>query len=172
MIRTQEPDDPGIPALVEYDWATSTYGELTASVPRNVPSPMGKTVILTLNVDSVQYHHDWITGHSVMGIQHPINGTPIDWFSKHQSTVEMTTYGSEFITACNCVGQVIDWNNMTFYLGVPTHGTTLMFGYIKPVVNSLAQPHAKWHKRHTELSSHLVRGAIMAEDFIGVYHIP
>ena len=170
MSRTYEPDDPGI-SLVGHDWTTSINGEIPVLVPSNVPSPKDKTVILTSNVDSVLYH-DWITGHSVMGIQHPINGTPIDWFSKHQSTVEMTTYGSEFIAACHCVGQVIEWNNMTFYLGVPTHGTTLMFGDIKPVVNSLAQPHAKWHKRHTELSSHLVRGAIMTEDNKVFYHIP
>ena len=171
VTRTYEPDDPGI-SLVGHDWTTSINGEIPVLVPSNVPSPKDKTVILTSNVDSVLYH-DWITGHSVMGIQHPINGTtPIDWFSKHQSTVEMTTYGSEFIAACNCVGQVIDVNNMTFYLGVPAHGTTLMFGDIKPVVNSLAQPHAKWHKRHTELSSHLVRGAIMTEDNKVLYHIP
>ena len=70
------------------------------------------------------------------------------------------------------VGQVTDLHNVTYHLGVPIHGTNLMFGDNRPVVESLSQPHAMWHKRHTELSSHLVWGAITTEGTIVPYHIP
>ena len=47
-------------------------------------------------------YHCMLTGHSVAGIIHLINGTPIDAFSKKQSTVETATYGSEFVAARTC----------------------------------------------------------------------
>ena len=40
-----------------------------------------------------------ITGRSVTGILHLVNGTPFEWYSKKQSTVETATYGSEFVAA-------------------------------------------------------------------------
>jgi len=167
--RTHEPDDPGIP-LGDHDLATSIYGELPMMVPRNLPSPKDKMVTLTWTVGA-NLDPDWITGHSVIGIQHSINATPIDWYPKHQSMVEKATYGSE-IAALAYVGQVTDLHNVTYHLGVPIHGTNLMIDNNRLVVESLPQPQAMWHKRHTELSSHLVRGAITTEDIIVSYHIP
>jgi hypothetical protein len=35
------------------------------------------------------------------------NKTPIDWFSKLQSTVESATFGSEYVAAKTCTEQVI-----------------------------------------------------------------
>ena len=48
-----------------------------------------------------------LTGRAVTGILHLLNKTPIDWFSKRQTTVEMATYGSEFIAARIAVEQII-----------------------------------------------------------------
>ncbi len=67
----------------------------------NTP-PKGRLVTLTHYVDANLYH-DCVTSRSVTGILHFINATPIDWFSKRQSTVETATYGSEFVTARTCV---------------------------------------------------------------------
>ena len=139
-------------------------------VPSNLRSPQDKMATLTLTVGA-NVDYDWITCHSAIGIQYSINATPIDWYSKHQSTVETATYGLE-IAAYAYVEQVTDLHNVTYHLGVPIHGTSLMFDNKRPVVESLSQPHAMWHKRHTELSSHLVRGAITTEGIIVPYHIP
>jgi len=117
-------------------------------------------VTLTSDVDA-KLIHDWITGHPVKDILHVMNVTPIEWYSMYQPMVE-TTYGSELIAACTYVEQVKDLHSMLHYIGVPICGSTLKFGDNKLVVSKLAQPHAKWHKRHTALSSHLVRGAIAA----------
>jgi hypothetical protein len=117
-------------------------------------------VTLTADVDA-KLIHDWITGHPVKDILHVINVTPINWYSMYQPMVE-TTYDSELIAACTNVEQVKDLHSMLHHIEVPICGSTLKYGDNKPVVSKLAQPHAKWHKRHTALSSHLVRGAITA----------
>jgi hypothetical protein len=112
-----------------------------------------------------------LTGHSVTGILHLMNKTPIDWYSKKQATIETATYGSEFIAARTCVDQVIDLRTTLRYLGVPIREMSYMFGDNKTVVDSSTIPHAKLHKRHNALSFHRVREAVAAK-FIGLYHLP
>jgi hypothetical protein len=69
--------------------------------------PFGKLVILTHYVDAYLYDNV-LTGRSVTGVLHFLNGTPIDWYSKKQATVESATYGSEFVAARICAEQIID----------------------------------------------------------------
>jgi hypothetical protein len=99
------------------------------------------------------------------GVLHLINKAPIDWYSKKQVTVEMATYGSEFVAARTCINQIVDLRTSTtlHYLGVPISITlvspsegdkSIMFGDNKTVADSSTVPHAKLHKQHNALSFH------------------
>ena len=80
-------------------WICGLAGsDLYDLIEDTAPPPKGRPVTLTHYVDANLYH-DCMTGRSVTGILHFINATPIDWFSKRQSTVETATYGSEFVAA-------------------------------------------------------------------------
>ena len=168
-IRTEEPDYSDIPD-VQYDWSRSVYGELTEVLPTDTPPQLGSYVTMTHYVDA-NLMHDVVTGRSVTGILHLANKTPIDWYSKKQSTVETATYGSEFVAARTCVDQVIDLRNTLRYLGVPVREKSYMFGDNKSVVDSSTQVHAKLHKRHNILSFHRVREAV-ASGMLVFYFIP
>ena len=104
-VRVHEPDYSTLesPTL---DWSKSVYGDVKEEVPQDAPKPLGKYVTLTHYVDANLYH-DQVTGRSVTGILHMVNGTPIEWYSKKQATVETATYGSEFVAARTCVEQII-----------------------------------------------------------------
>ena len=110
-----------------------------------------------------------LTGRSVTGIIHFLNQTPVDWFTKKQSTIETATYGSEFSAAHTCVEQVIDLQTTLRYLGVPI-GSSYMFGNNEAVVNSSSIPHGKLNKRHTALSYHCVHEAI-ASGMVTFHHM-
>ena len=157
-IRTEEPDYSDIPDP-KFDWSKSVYGDQEELIPGDIPEPLGKYVTLTHFLDA-NLMHDMTTGKSVTGVLHLINKTPIDWFSKKQSTVETATYGSEFVAARTCVEQIIDLRTTLRYLGVPIRGTSYMFGDNQSVVNSASHPVAKLNKRHTMLSFHRVRAAV------------
>ena len=103
--------------------------------------------------------YNLLSGKAVTGILHLINQTPVDWYSKLQSTVETATFGSEFVAARTCTDQVIDLRNVLRYLGVPVEGATIVFGDNESVMNQTAFPHAKLHKRHNALSYHRTREA-------------
>ena len=73
----------------------------------NVPKPIWKHVQTTHYVDA-NLHHDLATGKAVTAALHFLNQTPIDAYTKRQSTVETATYGSEFVAARTVVDQIID----------------------------------------------------------------
>ena len=105
----------------------------------------------------------------VTGVLHLINGTPIDWFSKRQDTVETATYGSEFVAARIAMEQIIDLRNTLRYLGVPMKGKAYMFGDNQSVITSSTIPHSRLTKHHNALSYHHVREAIAAKILAFVY---
>lgn len=115
--------------------------------------------------------HDILTGKSVPGILYFLNKTPVDGFSRKQSTVETSTYGSEFVAAKLAVQQIVNLRLMLRYLGVPVAGKAFMFGDNESVVKSGSMPHSKLKKRQNALSYHFVREAIAA-GLVGLTHIP
>ncbi|KAG7368718.1 hypothetical protein IV203_031461 [Nitzschia inconspicua] len=167
--RTNEPDYTDLPERPS-EWDRSIYGDVEELLPHDAPKPLGRTVVLTHYVDANLYH-DWITGRSVTGILSLLNQTPIDWYSKKQSTVETATYGSEFVATRICIDRAVDLRTTLRYLGVPLAHRDVVFGDNESVVNSSMRLDAKLHKRHNALSFHRVREAIAA-GYIQYFHMP
>jgi hypothetical protein len=158
--RTDEPDHSGIQEPA-YDWSSSIYGKVQEMIGEDIPEPKGKPVILTTYKDANLYH-DLITGRSVTAVLHLINQTPFDWYTKRQSTVETSTFGSEFVAARIAVDQIIENRTALRYLGVPIKGKTILLGDNESVVKNATVPHSQLKKRHVALSFHRVREAIVA----------
>jgi len=166
---TDIPDYSAVP-IPDYDWASSTYGNVEELIPDDMPEPLGKLVQTSTFFDA-NLCHDMTTGKSVTGILHPLNQTPIDYFSKKQPLVETATYGSEFMSARQATEQVMDIQNTLQYLGVPVITKLYMFGDNKTVCDSATKPTAKLNKRHAILSYHRVREAVAA-GIIALLNIP
>ena len=101
----------------KFDWEY-LYREAKEWIPENAPEPKGKEVVTSHFEDSSLYHCK-VTGRAVTGIIHMINKTPIEWFSKRQSCVEVSTYGAEFASAKTCVEQVIGIHYDLRMMGIP-----------------------------------------------------
>jgi hypothetical protein len=167
-IRTEAPDYSSIPVKI-YDWECTCYADAKEEIPIGAPKPKGKAVTMTTFFDANLYH-DLISGKSVTGVLHMFNQTPIDWFSKLQSTVETATFGSEYVAARTTTEQIIDLHLTLRYLGVPINGRSMLFGDNKSVVNSAAIPHLKMHKRWVALSYHRVQWSIAA-GISNIWHV-
>jgi len=167
-INTDEPDYSGLPEQ-SYDWEYTCYPDAKEPIPHNAPKPLGKPVRTTSYVDA-NLLHDLISGRSVTGTIHMLNRTPVDYFSKLQSTVETATFGSEYVATRICTEQIIDLRLTLRYLGVPLRGASMMFGDNESVVLTASRPHGKLHKRHVALSFHRVREAIAA-GITAYYHV-
>jgi hypothetical protein len=148
--------------MPEHDWMYSVYGDVKEELPPDLPTPKGKPVRTTSFLDA-NLMFCKATGRSATGILHFVLATPIDWFSKRQSTVETATYGSEFVAGRTGTDQVIDIRLTLRYMGAPLDGIAWMFGDNKSVVTSSTIPSSMLSKRHLALAYHRVREAIAAK---------
>ena len=160
-FRTGEPDFSSLKDQ-EYDWTRTVYSGACEQIPHDIPKPLGKHVQTTHYVDA-NLHHDLATGKAVTAALHFLNQTPIDAYTKRQSTVETATYGSEFVAARTAVDQIIDIRTTLRYLGVPIRDKSYMFGDNKSVVTISTIPNSTISKRHHLASYHRVREAIAAK---------
>ena len=160
-FRTGEPDFSSLKDQ-EYDWTRSVYSGACEQIPHDIPKPLGKHFQTTHYVDA-NLHHDLATGKAVTAVLHFLNQTPIDAYTKRQSTVETATYGSEFVAARIAVDQIIDIRTTLRYLGVPIGDKSYMFGDNRSVVTNSTIPNSTISKRHHLASYHQVREAIAAK---------
>ena len=151
-FRTGEPDFSSLKDQ-EYDWTRTVYSGAYEQIPHDIPKPLGKHVQTTHYVDA-NLHHDLATGKAVTAALHFLNQTPIDAYTKGQSTVETATYGSEFVAARTAVDQIIDIRTTLRYLGVPIRDKSYMFGDNRSVVISSTIPNSTISKRHHMASYH------------------
>jgi hypothetical protein len=160
-FRTEEPDYSDLVDTV-YDWARTVYGNVKEEMPRDAPPTHGKRVVMTSYVDA-NLQHDLLTGRSVSAELHFLNGTPIEWFTKKQPTVETATYGSEFVAAKLATQQIMGLRTYLRYLGVEVHGSTRLFGNNGSVVKSGSAPFSPLKKRHHALAYHYTREAVASK---------
>ena len=128
-----------------YDWMETIYGTPTEQIPDNAPTSHSNTVCITTYKDA-NLLHDLITGRSATRVLHFLNQTPIDAFSKQQNQVESATYGSEFMTRCQAMEQIIDLCYTLCMLGIPLDRPSWLFGNNKSVVTSSMIPHSLLNK--------------------------
>ena len=91
---------------VEHKWKY-VYGESKEELPSKMLKPKGKAVRLSAFCDA-NLLCDIISGQTGIGITLMMNKTLVDWTSKHQATVETTTYGKITIVARVAVDQIIE----------------------------------------------------------------
>ena len=156
--RTEEPDYSYLPNM-KYDRLYTIYGNVQEIIPNNCPKPLGKSVTTTTTLD-VNLLHCLATGASLTACLHFCNRISTDLYSKKQSTVEMTTYGSEFVAAKIATKLIMDLRYSLRYLEVPIKSKSYMFGDNRSVVTSATLPHSTLSKRHNILTLYRVREAI------------
>jgi len=77
-----------------YDW-TDFYRGAKENLPLNAPPPRGNAIQINCFIDA-DHAGNRVTRRSQTGILIFINRSPIQWYSKSQSTIETSTFGSEF----------------------------------------------------------------------------
>ena len=93
-----DPSDPDTNEndFQKHDWASSEFGsELKEEMPANMPQPRGMGFVTKTHVDA-DHTMDTATRRSRSGFLVHINSTPIFWMSKKQTSVESSSFGSEF----------------------------------------------------------------------------
>jgi hypothetical protein len=96
-----------------------------------------------------------------------LNCAPITWFSKAQSTVESSTFGSEFIAMHIMVEMLEAMSYKLCTFGIPIDGPANVFCDNKSVMTNTTIPTSTLKKKHYSIAYHHVREAVAA----GILHI-
>jgi hypothetical protein len=166
------PEEPNLPDFLDnvHDGTYSAYGKVEKLLPIGAPETLGNHVML-LHYIGADLLHEIAMGRSATGILHLNNRIPMEWYSKKQDTMEIATYGSEFVADRICVAQVIELHNTLQFLGVLIKEKSYMFDDYESVVDSFMQLDDKLHMYHFLLSFHHVRETI-AEETLGFNFLP
>ena len=109
----------------EYDWF-DFYRDKEEAIPPNMPETRGRSVIITVIVNA-NHVSIQVDRRSQTGVLIFINRGPIQWFSKRQATVEVSTFGAEFCAMKTTVEMIEALKYKLRMFGVPIDGPANIF---------------------------------------------
>jgi hypothetical protein len=163
IVDTTYPDHSIYPVEDHPTWK-DFYPDAEEEIPNDLPMSKGPKVRMTVYVDA-DHAHDLVTKRSITGILIMLNNTPTRWVSKHQKTVETSTYGSELVASRVATELILEVRFMLRSLGVDLEGPTLMLGDNMSVILNTSVPSSVLKKKHNAIAYHRVQEAI-AENYI------
>ena len=144
----------------QMDW-TTFYSNAKEETDPNDPKPYGKSVRLMCFVDA-DHAGNKITWRSYTGVIILMNNALILWICKRQSTIETSTFGSEFLALRAATESIIGLRYRLRAMGVPINGPCSIFCDNNSVVISSTVPESRLKKKHNALAYHKVCEAIAA----------
>jgi hypothetical protein len=100
-----------------------------------VPEERGHGVLTSWFFDSAhagcKTTRQWHTGVILF-----VNKAPVMWYSKHQNTMETSTFGSEFCTLKTAIDMINGLQYKLQMMGIPVNGPTSVFCDNKSVVKN------------------------------------
>ena len=142
------------------DWF-EFYGDVKEDIPPNAPVPLGKAVEVTAWVDA-DHAGDKLTRRSHTGILIFLMSAPIFWYSKRQSTIESSTFGSEIVALRTCLEFIKALRYKLRMMGVPLEGPAVVWCDNQSVAKGASVPEVRLNKKHLGICYHAVREASAA----------
>jgi Reverse transcriptase (RNA-dependent DNA polymerase) len=157
-----DPRFPNIDAdrFQHHDWH-DFYRDASEKIPPDAPKPLGNYVDMSCFVDA-DHASDRATRRSHTGILIFVNKAPIVWYSKRQTTVETSTFGSEFVAMKTAVEQIEALRYKLRMFGIPIAGPTSVFCDNNAVVLNSTIPESTLSKKHNSIAYHRTREAVAA----------
>jgi hypothetical protein len=128
-------------------------------VPPDMPDPRGKHVKMTCFVDA-DHAGCRQTRRSHTGIIIFVNRAPILWFSKRQTTVETSTFGSEIVALRIAIEMVQGLLYKLRMFGVEVDTPCDVFCDNESVVKNVTRPESPIKKKHNSVAYHKARECI------------
>ena len=137
------------------------YPDAVEDLPPNAPIPRGKPVQVSLFVDA-DHAGDKMTRRSRTGVLIYLNSAPIMWLSRKQNTVEVSTYGSEFVAMRQAMEMIKALNYKLRMFGIPILERAKIFGDNRSVILNSSVPESTLKKKHHSINYNYVRECVAA----------
>ena len=121
--------------------------------------------------EASDHAHDVVTQRSVTGVLLLVNNPPVKWISKHQKTVETSTYSAELVAGKVATELILEYRYLIRMMGTDLDGPAMMLGDNNSVVLNCTMPNSVLKKKASAVAHHRIRETIAA-GIMKFAHIP
>ena len=146
--------------LPKHDW-TDFYHDAKEQLPPDMPEPRGREVQITTFCDS-DHAGDTTTRRSRTGVLIFVNMAPVIWYSKKQTSVETSSFGSEFAALKTAVELTEGLRYKLRMMGVPLDGPAHIMADNQSVIKNSSTPESMLKKKSNSIAYHYVRERVAA----------
>jgi len=152
------------------DWSFSQYGceEMVEELPDGMPVPLGQSMTMRVYVDS-DHAGDMLTRRSRTGYVVLLNGAPIYWNSKKQTSCETSTFGSEVVAMKQATEYVRGLRFKLRMMGIPVDEPAFVFGDNQSVLANTTAPASTLKKKSNAIAYHFVREGCARDEWRTAY---
>ena len=111
-------------------------------------------IIISIDAD---HAHDKATGRSITGMISFVGRTPIYWFSKRQSAVQTSTFGSEFTALKIAVEEAVTLRYYLRAIRIQISKPAVIYGDNLSDITNTIEPGSALKKKHIVLAYHFCR---------------
>ena len=148
------------------DWSSSEMdSELEEPLPNNMPQPRGLGFKIRAYVDA-DHATDSMTRRSRSGFLVYLNNAPVHWMSKKQTSVETSSYGSEFVAMKLCCEYVRGLRYKLRMMGISLlDEPAYIYGDNKSVLANTTIPDSTLKKKSHSITYHFVREGVARDEW-------
>ena len=121
------------------------YGNGSEEMIGNSPERRGLWFTIVAYCDA-DHAGDLMTRRSRTGFIVYVNNSPIFWMSKKQTSIETSSYGSEFIAMKHCCEYMKGLRYKLSMMGIPCNGHCFIYGDNTSVLVNATVPHSTLQK--------------------------
>ena len=166
-----DPSEPEIDMqqFERQEWASTAYGlDLQEELPPNMPKERGMGMVMRAFVDA-DHAGDSVTRRSRTGFLIYLNSAPIYWLSKKQTSIETSSFGSEFTAMKQCVEYIRGLRYRLRMMGISIIGPTYVYGDNQSVLANTTIPHSNLKKKSNSIAYHFVREGCARDEWRTTY---
>ena len=165
-----DPSEPDVDESLfnKYNWDQSLHGECNEDIPDNVPESRGHGFKIVAFVDS-DHAGDTVTRRSRTGFIVFLNNSPIHWTSKKQTSIETSSFASEFIAMKHCCEYLRGLRHKLRMMGISCDFPAYIFGDNQSVLANTSNPDSVLKKKSTSIAYHFVREGVAKNEWRTTY---
>ena len=108
---------------------------------------------------------DTVSTHSRTGLLIYLNCALVYWCSKKQTSVESSSFGSEFVAMKQCCEYIRDLRYKLRMMGIPVEGPTHIYGDNQSVLANTTIPDSTLKKKSQSIAYHFVREGVARDEW-------
>ena len=147
------------------DWASSEFGHVEGKeeFPAKMPEPRGHGFIMMAKVDA-DHASDTVSKQSRTGFLMYLYCALVYWWSKEQTSVESSSFGSEFVAMKQCC-EYIGLRYKLRMMGIPVEGPMCIYGDKQSVLANTTITDSTLKKKSQSIAYHFVCEGVTRDEW-------